>query len=336
MKGYHQIRLEERSLIGLYLEEGLSLRHIGRLLGRPASTISREVKRNKNKDHYNPITADRRRLVRCHRLSCLDQDFDLKRFVIQRLEEGHSPQAISGRLNVYGKAEGLRSISHESIYRWLYKPAQKQEKLYKLLPFAHAKRGMNRKRGTRSLIQDRTPLTERPQAVELRQEVGHWEVDLLSCRRNTQFLLVMCERKTRYTLSLKLPNKSAPETLKALQTLCQALPRKLLKSLTFDNGLEFALHHHLREQFKIKTYFCDVYASWQKGSVENMNGRLRRDFPRKTNLETLSHQELEQIMINHNLTPRAVLNYKTPLEALCQELNNHIIVLFSKTVALRP
>ena len=114
-----------------------------------------------------------------------------------------------------------------------------------------------------------------------------------------------------------------------------AIPLHLRRSITFDNGMEFAYHWKLRSALKIQTYFCDVYASWQKGGVENMNGRIRRDIPRKTDLSSLTEQDLELIMINHNLTPRKVLAGKTPIEALAHHLGHAIFFSFNKGVLLR-
>ena len=135
---------------------------------------------------------------------------------------------------------------------------------------------------------------------------------------------------------MKLKNKTSHETIEALIKICRALPERLRKSITFDNGGEFAKHLKLCERFNLKTWFCDPYKSWQKGSVENINGRLRRDIPRKMNLDKVSDEEIEQIVITHNLTPRKVLGYKTPLECLLNEMGKSVILIFQMGVALQP
>jgi len=115
-----------------------------------------------------------------------------------------------------------------------------------------------------------------------------------------------------------------------------SLPDELKKSMTFDNGGEFTNHQELVDSMGMKTYFCDPYASWQKGSVENTNGRLRRDFPRKLNLNAVSKEEIEQINIMHNLTPREKLGYKTPFESLLENLGKKLILTFNNKIALQP
>ena len=131
-----------------------------------------------------------------------------------------------------------------------------------------------------------------------------------------------------------MKNKTAAETLKALLDFFQALPKELVKSITFDNGTEFARHQDLAQFLQVETFFCDTYASWQKGGIENMNGRFRRDLPRSTNLKALPDAELEQIVLNHNMTPRKCLNALSPIEALAKHMGKDIIFSFNKGVAL--
>lgn len=334
MAVYKHLSSEERTLIAHYKEQGVSVSEIARRVKRHKATISRELRRNTNKSSYRPDTAEKRYLARRKKLGKLDINADLRAYVCNLLYEGFSPQTISDRLKNYGDLEGIVRVSFESIYRWIYRAPQKKEGYYKLLVHAHAKRG-RRKRVHRGKIQDRTSIHERPEDVMTRQEAGHWEVDLISFRGNTQHILVIHERKTRYTATVKLKTKTAAETMQGLLTFFRKLPRNLLKSVTFDNGLEFAYHKEIQDNLKVMTYFCDVYASWQKGGIENMNGRLRRDLPRKTDIERLSEADLEQIILSHNITPRRVLMGKSPLEALAKEQNRDIVFLFSRGVALQ-
>ena len=153
--------------------------------------------------------------------------------------------------------------------------------------------------------------------------------------RNSQHMLVVHERVTRFTATIKLANKTAGETLKALIEFFKSLPKGLVKTITFDNGTEFARHMELAELIGAKTYFCEPYASWQKGGIENINGRLRRDLPRSTNLKAISDKDFEQISLNHNLTPRKCLNGRSPIEALANHLGKNIVFLFTRGVALQ-
>lgn len=333
MRQYRHFSQEERTFISAYREQGRSLSEIAGALGRCKSSISREIRRNTNRDGYSPSTALARYYGRRQRPSRLDKDQDLCAYVLDLLYEGLSPETIAIRLKVHGAAENLSPISYEAIYQWLYKPQQKKQKLYKLLVRHHGKRG-RRKRVHRGHIKDRLSIHERPSDVLSRQEFGHFEADLMSFKGNTQHLLVIHERKTRYTSAIPLPSKSAAETVKALLSFFSALPNRSVKSVTFDNGLEFAAHTQLRDKLGIQTYFCDVYASWQKGGIENMNGRLRRDLPRKTDLKTLRPKDLETILMNHNFTPRKCLNGQSPIEALANQQGKNIIFSFRYGVAL--
>ena len=333
MKKYTHLTSEERVLISHYHDNGISIRRIGQLVGRPASTISRELSRNSNKVDYNPKTAQKRYLSRRRKACKLDLDGDLKRYVLNGLYEGLSPEMISLRLKRFGRLEGIRSISHESIYRWLYRSQQKKDKLYKLLVQHHGRRG-RRKRLHRGKIKDRVSIHERPEHVMNRQEIGHWEADLMSFRGNREHMLVLHERKTRYTAAIRLKTKTAQETIKTMLSFFKALPKAFLKSITLDNGTEFAKHKQINNQLNIPTYFCDVYASWQKGGIENQNGRFRRDLPRKTNLLAIDDYDFEQIIISHNLMPRKILDGLSPIEALAKHQGKSIIFLFKKGVAL--
>jgi len=333
MKLYRHLSPIDRGLIHLYLAKGESIRSIGKIIERPASTVSREIQRNRNKLDYKAVSAHSRYIARRQRDRILDQDARLREFVLEKLSLNWTPEQISGRLRLLPEA-GLKTISCEAIYQWLYAPAQKIQKLYKYLPRAHARRRW-RKRAHRSAIPDRVSIHERDSDIDLRETSGHWEADLMSCQRGSQHLLVMVERKTRYTASVRLKNKTSAETISALLKICNALPKRLRRSVTFDNGGEFAKHIQLQKAFNIDTWFCDPYASWQKGAVENTNGRLRRDFPRNTDLSLLTDNAFEHVIMTHNLTPRKCINFKTPTESFLKEIGKDVTLLFYQGVALR-
>ena len=149
----------------------------------------------------------------------------------------------------------------------------------------------------------------------------------MACQKNTQFMLVLVERCTKFTLSVKLPNKSATVVTNAIISLLLLVPPEARLSITFDNGGEFAWHTLVKQAFPgLQTYFCDPYASWQKGMVENTNGRLRKDFPRRINLAKMSKEDFDESMDNYNQTPRKCLNWQTP---------HQVFLLFVNRVALR-
>ena len=307
--------------------------------------MGRELRRNCNGDGgYRPVLAEGRYFARRQRRRILDAIPELASFVVERLHEGWTPEQVSGWLAAGN--EDLPFISFESIYDWIYGPTQKAEKLWKLLPRKRAKRGRRKRRTARNAIADRRSIHDRPDDVESRETVGHWEGDLMICNR-TRPVLVLKERKSRYVIAAKLSGKTAAETARAIMDVFQRLDPDIRKSITFDNrcpagdaciperGGEFAGHGLIRDAFNMATWFCDAYASWQKGAVENMNGRLRRDLPRKRDIDKMSDEELQDILLSHNLTPRKCLAYKTPVQAILKELEIDVKITFRSNVELR-
>ncbi len=166
---------------------------------------------------------------------------------------------------------------------------------------------------------ERRSIHDRPSDVEARKEAGHWEGDLIICQR-TRPVLVLIERKTRFVLAARLAGKSAAETVSIMMAVFKRLDPRLRASITFDNDTAFAKHSLLQSVCAMTTWFCDAYASWQKGTVENANGRLRRHLPRDLDLDALDEAELQAIILSHNLTPRKCLGFLTPAQALLKEL----------------
>jgi transposase, IS30 family len=322
------LELEERERLAALEAEGLSLRAIARALGRAASTISRELRRNAlPKGGYLPAHAEGCYRERRQRPAVLERDERLGRFVRERLLEGWTPEQIAGWLE-RGEERGLRPVSLETIYAFVHRPRQKGEKLWKLLPRGRARRGRTRARQPRSTIAGRRSIHDRPEAVQGREEAGHREGDLLICER-TRPVLVLKERKTRFVLAARLAGKSAAETVAVLMAVFRRLDPRLRASITFDNDTAFARHGLLASACSMATWFCDAYASWQKGAVENANGRLRRDLPRDLDLDALSEAELQEIVLSHNLTPRKCLGFLTPLQALLKELGKDVQIRFA-------
>jgi transposase, IS30 family len=328
MSGGTHLHLEEREQLAALRAAGLSLRAIAARLSRAASTISRELRRNAlPRGGYLPVHAEGCYLERRKRPAVLEDDERLARFVRERLLEGWTPEQIAGWLK-RGEERQLRPVSCETIDAFLYRAGQKGEKLWKLLPRGRAKRGRRRARQPRSVIADRASIHDRPASIEERREVGHWEGDLLICKR-TRPGLVLKERKTRLVLAARLAGKSAAETVSVMMAVFRRLDPRLRASVTFDNDTAFARHGLLASACAMTTWFCDAYASWQKGAVENANGRLRRDLPRNLDLDALSDTELQEFVLSHNLTPRKCLGFLTPLQALLKELGREVQIRFA-------
>jgi IS30 family transposase len=322
------LTLEERERLAASKAEGLSLRAIARQLGRAASTISRELRRNAlPKGGYLPVHAEGCYRERRQRPAVLEHDERLGRFVRERLLEGWTPEQIAGWLK-RGEERGLRPVSLETIHAFIHRPGQKAEKLWRLLPRGRARRGRRRARQPRTTIAERASIHDRPEAVEGRREAGHWEGDLLICRR-TRPVLVLKERETRFVLAARLAGKSAAETVAVMMAVFRRLDPRLRGSVTFDDDTAFARHGLLASACAMTTWFCDAYASWQKGAVENANGRLRRDLPRDLDLDALGDAGLQEIVLSHNLTPRKCLGFLTPVQALLGELGRDVRIRFA-------
>jgi transposase, IS30 family len=333
MPGYPHLTRSERDQIAELKAQGLGVSAIANAVGRHKSTISRELRRNSHADGtYRPVFAEGSYRFRRQRAAILETDAALRRFVIDRLAENWTPEQIAGWLR-RGLEVGLRAVSTETIYAFIFRAAQKAEKLWRYLVRRKASRG-RRARRSRDRITDKTHISQRPAAANDRVEPGHWEADLVICKRNRP-LLVLHERKTRLTVMTRLASKTAADTVTAIMDILARLDPRMRRSMTFDNGSEFARHSLLRDALNVATYFCDAYASWQKGGVENANGRIRRWLPRSTDLDELTDDDIQDIAMGLNLTPRKCIGFRTPAEAFLDALGKNLTIRFNAPVALR-
>lgn len=330
---YGQLSLRERSVIDHLHRDGRSLRRIAAILQRSPSTISRELRRNSVATKrwpggYDPdrahALARRRRRWDCR--FKLARQPALRAVVHDRLAMGWSPEQIAGRL---AREHGHTVISHESIYRFIYHRSAQKDYWHRLLGRAKSRRGRLGKRGGSpvNFITDRVGIADRPAAASTRAEAGHWEADLMLFKTYGQAILVTHERVSRFTRLVRQPSKAAKPVVRALTRQLKDLPEAMRRSVTFDNGTEFFLHHRLKARLGIQTYFCDTRSPWQKGGVENAIGRLRRPLPRKADLACISTAQLNRLTERYNQTPRKCLNFRTPQEVYEAEINR---------VALQP
>ena len=312
---YRHLTIEERCELARLHTGGHSVRQIAASLDRSPSTVARELKRNGSKTQgYRPSYAQQQARARRWTGSKLERKEPLRQQVLSRLGQGWSPEQVAGRLAL----ESSRTvISHESIYRFIYAQIRRTKdygwRFY--LPRAKSKRGWRGRKGgsPASFIAHRRPLSERPPEVAGRQEPGHWEADLMLFGNKGQALLVMTERHSRLLALARLHGKAAQPVAQAMAKILAPFPPHWRRSVAFDNGTEFAQHYQLH-QLGVETFFCDVRSPWQKGTVENRIGRLRRYLPRRTDLSACSDQELTQLTEADNNTPRKSLGYLTPSE----------------------
>jgi transposase, IS30 family len=318
---YNQLTLKERCDIARLSASGSSIRQIASALDRSPSTVAREMKRNISRQSgYEPAYADKQCRARRWTGSKLSRDKVLRHIVLSRLKQGWSPEQIAGWLKL---ERGQSVISYETIYRFIYGELNRTKNYSwrHYLPRAKAKRGYRGRKGgsPASFIRDRRSLDERPEEVNDRQGVGHWEADLMLFKNRKQVILSLHERYSRINLAVRLEGKHAQPVADAMIKMLAPLPPEWRQTVTFDNGTEFAQHYELHD-LNIETFFCDTYSPWQKGGVENAIGRLRRNLPRKTDLDGISEDRLTRIIQAYNNTPRKCLDFRSPAEVFWNKL----------------
>ncbi len=318
---YRQLTAQERDLIGVWLAEGRKIAEIARQLGRSKSTISREIRRNGpriQKRKYLPHKAQERSEKRRQSSYADRSRMDDKRthnYVTDRLKRGWSPELIAGRISI--DRAGL-SISHEAIYRWIYSEGKEYISFLTRKHRRRWRKGDGRKPHKYNIHQ-RVSIDDRPEAIGTREEAGHWEVDTAFFHHCQEVLQVMAERKTRYTMLTKLKDIAAQEMRQAMVTRHTHTPKSLRKSFTYDNGRENTCHVFINTQFGSRSFFCNPGHSWEKGTVENTIGIIRRFLPRKTKFSAVSVQQIKIIEDWLNDRPRKCLGFKTPREAYSAE-----------------
>jgi IS30 family transposase len=314
-KTYKHLSLKEREKLYGWMKAGLSLRETARRLGRDVSTLSRELKRNSppiRTGYYLPAKAQVRALKRNikSRTRARLKSLKIRRYVLRKLRQDMSPEQIAGRLSTDKPGSG---ISHEAIYQFIYAEARD---LIPLLAHSHRKRlkRWHTKKHRKSHIPQRVPITQRPQIVEARRQFGHWEADTAISRTSLPALLVMTERKSRFVKIAWLPRKSADATRAAINRRLSQMPKGLRRTVTYDNGSENVEHLKVNATVGTKSYFCLPFHSWEKGTVENTVGLVRRYFPKKTDFDTITHEQVRRVEWRLNNRPRKCLNFRTPLE----------------------
>ena len=316
---YRHLTQKERFFIYHMRMAGWSSAKIGRTIGRHRSTIDRELKRNSPPwGHYLDDYAQRKTAIRrqdTSRRPCTD-DVALMAHVERKIEARWSPEQIVGRLKT-APPPGLvgKTISHATIYRWLWACPQRFQRLRPHLRVACKKRrkpyGKPSKRGQ---IPNRVSIDDRPETVEARDRLGDWEGDTVVGKGRRGYVLTNVDRTSRYTVARKLERPMAQSVEDALYQAMRRLPREKRQTQTFDNGREFARHESIAARLGLAVYFAHPYSSWERGTNENTNGLLRQYLPKSRDFTTLTDRELAGYVWQLNNRPRKCLNYKTPAE----------------------
>lgn len=308
---YSLLALAERCQIMGLMSSGMSIRAVAKGLGRAPSTIFRELRRNGARGKYEP---DKAHKLATSRLKTARSDprkmhGNLLNTVVNRLHRQWSPQQISGRL----KLEGI-SVSHESIYRHVWKDKKAGGSLFENL--RHCGKKYNKRFGKnagRGLIPGRVDITERPAIVETKARVGDWEADTVIGAQHNGALVTLVDRHSKLLLTARVANTTKDVVTSAILKLLKPV-KTFVHTITFDNGKEFADHAKIGKKLGASTYFAKPYHSWERGLNEHHNGLIRQFMPKKTNFLEVSHQDLHVVQKSINARPRNVLGYRTPFE----------------------
>lgn len=314
------LTLSEREEISRGISSGESIRQIALRLERAPSSISREIARNGGQKKYRATIADSAAWQRALRpkLCRLALHKELQTVVAEQLSHDWSPEQISGWLRVQFPDDETMRISHETIYRSLFIQARGVLKK-ELVKHLRTNRMMRRSKKAssegqpRGQIVDAVSIRERPPEVEDRAIPGHWEGDLISGSKNTH-IATLVERKTRFTILVKTEGKDTNSVVSAMIRQVQTLPLELRRSMTWDRGMEMALHKEFSIATNFQVYFCDPQSPWQRGTNENTNRLLRQYFPKGTELSGYSQAYLDSIASRLNERPRKTLGYHSPAE----------------------
>ena len=314
------LTLVEREEISRGLAQGNGVCAIARRLGRPASTISRELERHGGAAGYRAAAADAEAWAfgRRPKAAKLAGTPRLRRVVERKLKADWSPQQIAAWLQATYPDDLPMQVSHEAIYQALY--VQTRGALKRELA-AHLRRGRRYRRPRATARAERGPgqlvdivsIADRPPSVEARAVPGHWEGDLLVGKRGTQ-IATLVERQSRFVLLARLPAADSATVVTTLARRVQRLPAALRQSLTWDRGKEMAQHKQFRIATDVQVFFCATQSPWQRGSNENTNGLLRQYFPKGMDLSSLTQRQLDAVARKLNTRPRQTLGWKTPAD----------------------
>ena len=306
-----QLTLKQRYVIEALLKESYAASQIALSLGKDKSVISREISRNSSQGSYLAQQAHHRAMARKKRGNWrLDEP--MQKLIADKLKLKWSPEQICGRM----KRDGKSMVSHERIYQYVYQDRKEGGSLYEHLRWCRKKRQKrsNRKE-RRGTIAGRVMIDSRPQIVDQKKRIGDWEADTIIGARHQQAVLTLTERKTKFTLARKLKDRNKETAtihmLKAFYT--SPIP---VKTITSDNGKEFADHWFIAESLEAKFYFAHPGQAWQRGLNENTNGLLRQFIPKKSDFRKLTQQQLDYYLYLLNNRPRKALKYLSPQEVV--------------------
>lgn len=321
---YKHLSIEEREKIQEMLWQEYSIRKIATKLGRSPSSISREIQKNNSeiRKSYTPRIANERALKKRKSRGRIDRlkNSTVREYVATHLKLGWSPEQVSATCE---KGTG-DSISHEAVYQYIYSQIHRdgygylkpnKEDLRPYLARRKKRRTLQGLRSTHRIVKGPLPSIDlRPKEVEKRKIVGHWEDDLIISRESSNNLKTINERVSGLVLISRVANATMQEGDRAVCKKMNTIPQQYRKTLTRDRGSENLGYKKLQKDLNIKVYFAHAYSSWERGSNENLNGLIRRYFPKKTDFKTITDEEIQKVEYLLNSRPRKRLGWKTPYE----------------------
>lgn len=303
-KTIRHLRREDREVIYRMNQAGYSQDAIAQAIGFGQPTVSKELRRNAGQRGYRPKQADekaaRRKTTKRKRSKVIVGE--TRSEVERRLSRQHSPEQISG-------AMGQGGPSHECIYQFILADKQAGGELHRNLRINGKRRYRRRWKAQRTKIPNRRPIAERPKVVDQRKRFGDWEADLIEGTKGSGYLLSLYERKSLLGKLVKLESKTSLETSEAI---IATLRDYRVETITYDNGLEFALHEEVSRRLDAAGYFCEPYHSWEKGGVENFNGLVRQYYPKGSDFSTIEAGRLAEVESLLNERPRKTHSFKSP------------------------
>jgi IS30 family transposase len=321
------LTLEQRYKIETYKNTGKNISEISEYLGKDKSVISREIKRNSDQRSgiYKAGLAEKKYRNR-HKIKHKKSNFNanVEANVLYYLSMDYSPEQAFGRAII----DGREMVSTESIYQYIWQDKRTGGLLYKYL---RTKGKKYKKRGSlrdnRGLITGRVDIDKRPAIVESKERIGDMEIDLIIGQNHKGALLTINDRATGFLFMSKIESKEAGVVQLSTIELLQDWSG-LIKTITSDNGKEFANHKQIANCLEIDYYFAKPYHSWERGANENLNGLVRQYFPKKTSFASITNNEVENVINILNNRPRKRFGYKTPNEIFAQKLNDLHSVAF--------
>lgn len=321
MGNYTHLSMSDRRRFCTFLEMELPISEIAKRLSKHRSTLYRELNRNSEAKRYLPKTAQLKTQERAKqkRPGKLQTDGVLRDYVVRSLKKGWSPEQISGRMK-YNRLTFY--VCPETIYQFIYE--SKNKKLYHCLAYKKPRRQKRYSRQKQLCRYGKIRLiTQRPEDIMTRKRFGHWEGDTIQFRGTKEKVVTtLVERKSRLVYLIKNHSKHSRGVMDKIKEKFEQLPAKMCKTITFDQGSEFADYKYLEQERRCKVYYCETHSPWQKGSNENMNGRLRRYLPRETEIDKITQEELNELAAKMNQCPRKCLGFKTPQELFIQQYKN--------------